>query len=542
MAETGPPHPGEWTPARSVAGKRNPWAIVGVISIATFMTVLDTSIANVALQHIAGTTGSSYDEATWVLTTFLVAQAVITPISGWLADVIGRKRYYMISVAVFTIASGLCGIAQTLPFLIIARVIQGVGGGGLAPVEQSMLVDTFPPEKRGLAFAAYGMVVIAGPVLGPSLGGWLTDNYSWHWVFLINLPFGVLSLILVQIFVDEPEAVRRRTEELRRGGLKVDFGGFLLAGTFLGATEITLDRGQEQDWFGDPMIRTTAVLAALSIVLFIPWELLRRDPIIKIRMFANRNFAVANVLLLVVGMVLFGTTQFIPQLLQQVLGYTATDAGFAMTAGGVATVLTMPLSGLLTNRIDSRLLVAFAFASQSFAMWYFAQLSPGLAFHDAARARTLQAMGIPFLFVPISIIGYVGLRPEESNQASALMNVVRNFGGTIGIALGQTMIARRSQWHQARLAETLNPLNPNYVHGTAQIAQALQNAGQSSVVAPQQALRTLYGQLVTQANFLAYIDVFHTFMLITVVVIPLLLLMRPPKLTPAKAAGEGHLA
>jgi MFS transporter, DHA2 family, multidrug resistance protein len=224
-----------------------------------------------------------------------------------------------------------------------------------------------------------------------------------------------------------------------------------------------------------------------------------------------------------------------------VLGYTATDAGFAMTAGGVATVLTMPLSGVLTNRIDSRLLVAFAFATQSFAMWYFAQLSPGLAFRDAAMARTLQAMGIPFLFVPISIVGYVGLRPEDSNQASALMNVVRNYGGTIGIALGQTMIARRSQWHQARLAETLNPLNPNYVHGTAQIAQALQNVGQSSVVAPQQALRILYGRLVTQTNFLAYIDVFHTFMLITALVIPLLLLMRPPKLTPRQAA-EGHLA
>ena len=290
------------------------------------------------------------------------------------------------------------------------------------------------------------------------------------------------------------------------------------------------------------MIRTTAVLAALSLVLFIPWELLRKDPIIPIRMFARRNFAVANILLLVIGMILFGTTQFIPQLLQQVLGYTATNAGFAMTAGGIATVLVMPLSGLLTNRVDARLLIAFAFALQSFAMWNFAQLSPDLAFRDAAMARMLQSVGLPFLFVPITIIGYVGLRPKESNQASALMNVVRNLGGTIGIALAQTMIARRSQWHQARYAETLNPLNPNYVHGTAQIAQALQNAGQSSVVAPQQALSNLYGRLVTQTNFLAYIDVFHTFMLITGFCLPLLLLMRPPKLTPGKAAGEGHLA
>lgn len=525
-----------------MAGGRNPWSVVAVISIATFMTVLDTSIANVALQHIAGSTGSSYDEATWILTTFLVAQAVVTPISGWLADVIGRKRYYMISVALFTIASFFCGIAPSLPFLIIARVIQGAAGGGLAPVEQSMLVDTFPPEKRGMAFAAYGIVVIAGPVLGPTIGGWLTDNYSWHWVFLINLPFGALSLFLVNLFVDEPEAVRRRTEDLKRGGLKIDVGGFVLVGLFLGATEITLDRGQELDWFGNPMIRVTAFLAVASLVLFIPWELTREDPIVKIRMFARRNFGMASVLLFVTGMVIFGTTQFIPQLLQQVLGYTATNAGLALSAGGIATVVAMPLSGVLAGRVDPRILIGFAFAMQSIAMWHFTQLSPGLSFGDAAIARTLQSVGLPFLFVPVSTVAYVGLRPEESNQASALMGVVRNFGGTIGIALAQTMLARRTQFHHARYAESLNPLNPNYVHGLGRITQALQNAGQSSVVAPKQALGTLNSQLATQVSFLSYIDVFYTFMLITAFCLPLLLLMKPPKLHAGQAAGGGGAA
>ncbi len=528
---------GGWTPARSVAGGRNPWLIVGVISIATFMTVLDTSIANVALDHIAGSTGSSYDEATWVLTTFLVAQAVITPISGWLADVIGRKRYYMISVALFTFASLLCGISQNLTFLILARILQGIGGGGLAPVEQSMLVDSFPPEKRGLAFAAYGVVVIAGPVLGPSIGGWLTDNYSWHWVFLINLPFGALSLFLVNLLVDEPKAVRDRSRDLRRKGLKFDFGGFALAGLCLGALEVTLDRGQRLDWFSSPVIQLTMAVAILSLIVFIPWELSRKDPIIKIRMFARPNFAMASILLMVTGMVIFGTTQFIPQLLQQVLGYTATNAGFAMSAGGIATILVMPLSGVLSGKVDSRLLIAFAFITQALAMWHFTQLNTDLAFSTAAFARMLQAVGLPFLFVPITTIAYVGLKPTESNQASALMNVMRNVGGTIGIATAQTMIAQRQQFHQARYVESLNPLNPSYVNGLNQMTQALQGAGQPPAAASRQALGQLYGQLGRQAGMLSYIDVFHTFMVIVLCCLPLLLFMQGPKKGQAAEGG-----
>jgi MFS transporter, DHA2 family, multidrug resistance protein len=517
-----------WTPERSVAGGRSPWAIVGVISIATFMVVLDTSIANVALAHIAGSLSASYDEATWVITSFLIANAVIIPVSGWLADVIGRKRYYMISVALFTVASFVCGISSNLTMLVIARIVQGIGGGGLTPVEQSMLVDTFPPAKRGAAFAAYGVVVIVGPIFGPTLGGWITDNISWGWVFLINVPIGILSLVLVSIFVDEPEAVRRRSEEMRAGGLKIDLVGFALVALALGCLEVTLDRGQREDWFSSPLISTCAAISVLSFIVFIPWELSRADPIVRIRMYGRRNFGIANILMLLMGVIIFGSTQFIPQLLQQVMGYTATDAGLALTAGGVATLMVMPLAGFLTGKVDPRLLIGTAFAIQVIALWNMSQLSTQMSFHDAAVARMIQSVGLPFLFVPVTNAAYIGLRPDQSNQASALMNVSRNLGGTFGISLVQTLLAQRSQIHQAQYVETLNPLNPNYTHAVQQITHALVSHGVTQAQASKMAVGLLYRQLGQQANMLSYVDAFHILMIIIACALPLIFLMQGP--------------
>jgi DHA2 family multidrug resistance protein len=525
-----------WTSARSVAGKRNPWSIVAVISIATFMTVLDTSIANVALDHIAGGLSVAYDEATWVTTSFLVATAIIIPISGWLANVIGRKRYYMISVALFTIASFLCGIAPNFTFLVIARVIQGAAGGGLASVEQSMLVDTFPPKQRGLAFAAYGIVVIAGPVIGPVIGGLITDNYSWHWCFLINVPVGALSLVLVHAFVDEPKALIQERKALVAGGVKVDFIGFILVALFLGLLEVTLDRGQRDDWFSSSFITVSAIVSALSLVMFIPWELTRRDPIVPIAMFGRRNFSIACVFMLITGTIVFGTTQFVPQLLQQVLGYTATDAGLAMTAGGLATVIIMPLSGVLSGRIDARLLVGFSFLVQGLALLNMSHLDTQMSFASAAFARMFQSVGLPFLFVPITTIAYVGLKPNESNQASALMNVARNLGGTLGISTVQTLLAQRSQFHQARFVESLSPLNPSYANGTTQTAQTLIAQGQSPTDAPLQAVASLYQSMGQQAQMLSYVEVFHLLAIAVFAAIPLLFLMQGGKPGEARSA------
>jgi DHA2 family multidrug resistance protein len=535
MAEAGAA--GEWTPARSVAGKRNPWSIVAVISIATFMTVLDSSIVNVALQHIAGGLSVSYDEATWVTTSFLAATAIVIPISGWLANVVGRKRYYMLSVALFTLASLMCGAAPNITILILARVIQGAAGGGLAAVEQSMLVDTFPPKQRSLAFAAYGVVVIAGPVVGPILGGVITDNSSWHWCFLINVPIGILSLFLVSRFVDEPKALIDDRKALLTRGLKVDIVGFVLVALFLGLLEVTLDRGQTDDWFASPFITTSAILSGLALFLFIPWELTRRDPIVPIAMFGRRNFAISSIFLLITGVILFGTTQFIPQLLQQVIGYTATDAGLALTAGGVATIVAMPFAGVLSGKVDARLLVGGSFIVQGFALMNMSHLDTQLSFSSAAIARMFQAVGIPFLFVPITTMAYVGLKPAESNQASALMNVARNLGGTIGISSVQTLLAQREQAHQARMVETLDPLNPNYVNGVARLVHTLVEAGQSRLAATQEATALLYQNVSRQAQMLAYVDVFHILMIVVFAAIPLLFLMQG-----AKAGGSAGAA
>lgn len=517
-----------WTPARSVAGGRNPWSVVGVVSLATLMVVLDTTIVNVALAHIAGSLSASYEEATWVVTSYLIANAVVIPVSGWLADVIGRKRYYMISVAIFTASSVLCALSPNLTTLIIMRVLQGVGGGGLAPVEQSMLADTFPPSKRGLAFAAYGLVVVTGPIVGPILGGWITDQYSWHWCFLINLPVGLASLFLVSMFVDEPKPMREHTAKLRAEGLRIDYIGFAFSALLFACLEVTIDRGQTDDWFASPVITVAAIVGVLSLLALIPWELMQERPIMNLHLFRQRNFSISSLLLLVVGVVLFGTTQFIPQLLQEVLGYTATTAGLALTAGGVVTILGMPMVGILTSRVDVRYLIGFGFLMQVWAFAAMSHFSTEMAFFNAAYVRAIQAAGLPFLFIPVSTVAYVGLRPEENNQASALMNVVRNLGGSIGIATVQIMLSRGQQIHQSQLVDGLTPLNPNYVRALSHLTQALTGhaATGTAATANTPALGVLYRQVQEQAAMLSYIGAFRFLMIVAICAMPLIFLMR----------------
>ena len=513
-----------WTPERSAAGKRNPWLIVGVISMATFMEVLDTSIANVSLDHIAGGLSASQDQATWVLTSYLVANAIVIPISGWLSDVIGRKRYYMISVALFTISSACCGLAPSLPLLIAARIFQGIGGGGLAPSEQSFLADTFPPEKRGLAFSAYGVVVVVGPVLGPTLGGIITDNLSWHWIFLINVPIGIASLALVQTFVCEPKVLEDERRQLLKGGLKVDYIGFALIALGLGCLELTLDRGEREDWFGSSFIVATTMISVLSIALLVWWELARKDPIIDLRLLGNRNFAITIAFMATTGPVLFGTTTLIPQMLQQVPGYTATNAGLALTTGGIATLVGMPMAGVLTGRLDTRALLIPGLLIQAVALWYMTGWNTGISYGDASFGRLISAAGLPFLFIPINAAAYVGLKPEQTNQASALLNVSRNLGGSFGIGLSQAMLIERGQYHQDRLVEGLNPLNPNYVDGLDRLGGMISGAGDS--LAP---IASLYRQVQQQAQMLSYIDVFHAIMIFILIITPFGLFLRQGK-------------
>jgi DHA2 family multidrug resistance protein len=515
-----------WSDERSAAGDRNPWLIVLVISLATFMEVLDTAIANVSLAHIAGSLAVSNDEATWVLTSYLVANAVVVPISGWLSDVIGRKRFYMISVLLFSISSLMCGLAPSLGFLVISRVLQGIGGGGLAPSEQSFLADTFPPSKRGMAFAAYGVVVVIGPVLGPSIGGWITDNISWHWIFLINVPVGAISLVLVHFLVTEPKALEKERKKRNRKGLNVDIIGFALVALGLGCLEVTMDRGQRDDWFGSGFITTMAIISAISLVLLVVWELNRKDPIVDIKLIAVPNFTICFVMMLGVGVIIYGSTQLIPQMLQEVFGYTATDAGLALTLGGGAALLAMPLVGALSGRIQGRVFLGWAFFMQALAMWHFTGVNADVSFNHIAMARLLQAVAIPALFVPINAQAYAGLKPSRYNHASALMNVARNLGGSVGISTAQALLEQREQFHQNRIVESLNPLDPNYVEGLRQIGTTI--AGGTGDP-DQSQLASLYQMVTKQAAMLSYIDVFHMLAIVMILMVPLSLLLKPTK-------------
>ena len=523
---------GGWTNARSAAGTRSPWLIVGVISLATFMEVLDTAIANVSLLNIGGALSVSPDESTWIVTSYLVANAIVIPISGWLADVIGRKRYYMISVALFTGASLLCGLAPNINMLILARVLQGIGGGGLAPSEQSILADTFPPSKRGAAFAAYALVVVVAPTLGPTLGGWITDNYSWHWIFLINVPVGLVSLFLVQSMMVDPPVLEKERRTKLKGGLKVDYVGFLLIALGLGCLELTLDRGLREDWFASPVIITTASIAATSLIALVIWELSHKDPIVNLRLFANRNFTITVMVMLVIGVVLYGSTQLIPQFLQEVLGYTATNAGRALTIGGIASLVVMPLAGFLSGKVPARFILFPALLVQAGALWNLSHFNSEIAFGNASMGRLFQAAGLPFLFVTVTTAAYVGLKPGQTNQASALLNVARNLGGTFGISYAQTTLADQAQVHQSNLVNRLQPLNDVYAGTLANVEGALRSVGAGAG----SALGTLYQIALKQANTLAFLDVYHNLMVFVLIVAPLTLLLRPGK----AGAGGGH--
>ena len=525
----------EWDSSRSAAGRINPWLVVAIISLPTFMEVLDTSIANVSLDHIAGGLSISLDQATWVLTSYLVANAVVIPISGWLTNVIGRKRYFTFSITLFTLSSFLCGIAPNLTTLVIARVFQGIGGGGLAPVEQSILADTFPPEKRGMAFAAFAIVVVVGPVLGPTLGGFITEYSSWHWIFLINVPIGIMSVILVTLFVDEPEAVQEDRRELLKKGIRIDYVGVILVFLGLGFLEIFFDRGQRLEWFASPLIIFSAIVAAASLIGLVIWELNHDDPVIDLRLLKNRNFAATVAIMLLVGMILFSTTQLIPQMLQQVLGYSALDAGMALTVGGIATLIAVPIAGRLTGKVDVRIMIGGAFAMQALALWHMGHFTAQISFMDAALARMMQSAALPFLFVPINAIAYTGLAQRSTAQASSLLNVARNLGGTLGISMSQVVLANHMQLRHAELTYQLNPLNPEY----QQYMQNAQGAFASTGNPQGTALAVLAQQVQQQATMLSFIDVFYTLMIVVIVVMPLVLFLRSGK-SGSAPVGVGH--
>jgi DHA2 family multidrug resistance protein len=526
-----------WSPERSAAGGHNPYLIAFVVSIATFMEVLDTTIANVALRHIAGGLAVGIDESTYVITSYLVANAIVLSISGWLSTVIGRKRFYMFCVATFAVASLFCGLAWSLESLVFFRILQGLGGGGMATSEQAILADTFPPHKRGQAFAIYGVAVVVAPVIGPTLGGWITDTYSWHWVFLINVPMGLISLFLVGTLVSEPSGADEERARLLKAGLRIDYIGFALVAVGLGSLEFVLDEGQKNDWFGSNMIVGFALASAFCLLALIPWELTREDPIIDLRLLGRRQFGACWLVMLGTGAVLISTTQFLPQILQTEFNYTAMLAGLALSPGGIATLMMMPIVGRLVSVVQPKYLIVVGGTIVTLAMWHLTGLNGDITYGYAAFSRVILGLGLPLLFLPVTTASYDGVPPDKTNQASALINVARNIGGSMGVALAQTTFAQRQQFHQNRLIEHISPSDVGYQQTLDALNRYFQAQGSSQPDAASQAIAAIGKILQTQIDLLSYIDVFWSLAIIGALMVPLALIMKPIRLG---AAPRGH--
>jgi MFS transporter, DHA2 family, multidrug resistance protein len=493
---------------RTVAGI-NPWFIALTVTLATFMELLDTAIANVALPHIAGGLATSSDESTWVLTSYLVANAIILPLSAWLSRVFGRKNYYMGCVAIFTVSSLLCGLAPSLGWLILFRVLQGIGGGGLAPVEQAILVDTFPADKRAAAFALYSMAIVTAPAIGPPLGGWITDSFSWRWVFFINIPIGIISLVLTSRIVSDPPEFSREIERARKAGkLSIDYIGIALVAIGFACLEVVLDRGEREDWFESHFIVMFFGVAVIALVAAVIWELRHPDPVVELALLKERNFAISNAFYFMFGFILFGSTVLIPQMLQSLYGYTATDAGLVLGPGALVIVVMAPIVVRLVKKVPVAWLISCGFLILAAAMWTYASFDLTTNYGHEAFARAFQGLGLAFLFVPTSQLAYSFLPRNKNNKASSLTNLFRNQGGSFGIAFVTTMLSRRSQYHQSVLVSHVSHMQNALRNNSAATRAYLTHHGYSQADAATHAAAQLYAKVQSQAAILSFLDCF----------------------------------
>jgi MFS transporter, DHA2 family, multidrug resistance protein len=528
--------------------RANQWAIALTVTLATFMEVLDSSIANVALPHIAGSLSASQDEATWVLTSYLVSNAVILPASAYLTTFIGRKKFYMICVVLFGLSSMLCGLAPSLGMLVFFRVLQGAGGGGLAPSEQAILADTFSPKQRGQAFALYGLAVVVAPAIGPTLGGYITDNFNWRWIFFINVPIAMLSLFLTNRLVEDPPFIKREVAASKLGGLKLDLFGFGLLASGFGSLEFILDKGQEDDWFSSHTIVFFTTLCVVSLVTLIFWELyqlkINKRPILNLTLFKRKTFAIPFVLMFVLGFSLYGTTVLIPQMVQTLLGYTAQLAGLVISPGGLCIMCMMPVVGILVSKVDPRWLISYGFMVLSISMVMMHTFSLGSSFKYIMWVRVFQASGLAFLFIPINTISYTGVKREQNNDVSGLTNLARNIGGSVGTAFVATMLSRGQQRHEAYMIRDLTPSSE--VFRRQVIALKGLFGGGGGGVGPGfgggvkgnalTAEAYIYRMLHRQSAMLAYMDIIAIFAVFCACMIPLVISIgkiKPPADGPA---------
>lgn len=504
-----------WKPSFS------PWLIAASVMLATFMEVLDTSVANVALPHIGGNLSATPEESTWVLTSYLVSNAIVLPAANWLGRFFGRRRFLIACITIFTVSSVLCGAATSLGMLIVARVLQGAGGGALQPIAQSVLLESFPPEKRGSAMAAYGMGIVVAPIIGPTLGGWITDNYSWRWIFYINVPIGILAVLMSNAFVEDPPYIKNQKPG------RIDYVGFGLMALGLATLQLILDKGQEEDWFHSDFIFWTAIVAGVALLAFVIWELWNKDPIVNLRIMANRNFAVGTGLMTIMGIVLYGTIALLPLFLQTLMGYPALQSGMAVSPRGIGAIISMVIIGRLVGKVDSRYLIMFGFALLAYSTYQFSNINLEISIGSIVVPSIMSGLAMGFIFVPLTTIAMGTLANDQIGNASGVFNLMRNTGGSIGIAAMTTILARNVQTHQATLVSHLTPYNDNFQERLRVLTGSLGGAGDPTAL--DKAYHGIYGALVKQALLLSYVDSFRLLAFMCVVCIPLTLLFKRVK-------------
>lgn len=515
-----------------VTPQTNKWIIALTVILPTFLEVMDTSVVNVSLPHVQGSLSAGVDEVTWVLTSYLVANAIIIPITGWLAGIFGRKRYLIFSITLFTLSSLACGAAPTLEVLVIARVLQGLGGGGLQPLSQAILLEAFPVAEHGMAMAVFGMGVVFAPILGPVVGGWITDNWSWRWVFYINLPFGVLAVLLAGILVHDPPYIRKAR-------MKIDYWGLFLISVGLGCLQIVLDKGEREDWFNSDFIVILTLITVVALTTFVFVELHTKHPVVNLRVFKDRTFATGNVIMFMGFFCMFGGFFLLPLYAQTLMHYTAVWAGYVLGPGGIASLLVMPVAGVLMKKgVRPRTLLALGLSTMAYSLWMMSRLNLEADFFSISVPRFVQGFGIGLFFVPLAASTYVNVPREEMGNASGVFNLVRNLGGSFGVAVSSTLLSQRSQFHQNFLVEHITPYNPSLREYAGRLMQLLPGQGAEGNLS--MALAGIYREVLRQANMLAFNDIFWLFAWLTAVLVPLTFLMKKPKEGAAGSVVGAH--
>jgi len=500
----------------------NRWIVAITVMLPTLIEIVDTSVINVSLDHIRGSLSAGIDESTWTITSYLVSNAIIIPMSGWLSKLFGRKRYLIFSISLFTFSSLMCGLSWNLQSLVFFRVLQGLGGGALQPISQAILLETFPPRQHGMAMAIFGIGIMFGPIIGPLLGGWITDNWSWHWIFFINIPIGFISILMVMFFIVDPPYMQRTK-------MKIDYWGLLFLAIGLGCLQIVLDKGQREDWFSSSFITWMSYISISSLIMFILVEFFAENPVVNLGTFKNLSFSTGNIIMFFVFFNLFGSIVLLPIYLQTLMGYTSFLAGLALGPGGIATIMAMPIAGKLVTKISPKAILAFGITTAAYSVHMMAQFNLHADFNTIFWPRVVLGVGMGFLFIPLTTMTMSSIRKEDMGYATSIFNLLRNLGGSFGVAFVTTMLARRAQFHQVHLVEHLTPFDRNFQLALPQISQILQDKGLIPSLSNQGSLGLLYNQLIRQASMLSFNDAFYLLSTMLMLILPLVLLMKKGK-------------